>query len=786
MSAAEKFRAAMHGHGLGYAGPITADGKLYRFRAGKDKGRNSWYVLFGGSPAAGAFGCWKRGIKETWCERNGNLSQAEWQIVRRNWQQVDRERLKTERDRQSKARKIAARIFERSKPVTTTHPYLTAKQIEPFGELRESRNGELVLPLRDTHGELHSLQFIAPDKRFDGERNKTFLRGGRISGCFYTLADKAEGPLVISEGFATSASIHAATDYAIICAMNCGNLLDTAKAARELWPQREIIIASDNDVWTQGNPGLTKATVAAKAIRAKLAVPNFKDVTSKPTDFNDLATAESLETVKAQITAAVIPTESDAETFARLAALSPAEYDRVRKNEAAALRIQLTTLDSEVEKLREKTGGDLQGCAVNLPDVEPWPDTVNGAEVLSAVSSRVSQYIALPPGAADILALWGAHTHCFDCFDVTPRLNFTSPEKGCGKTVARDVIALLVPRSIATENVTCAVLFRLIEKHRPVILADEYDAWLRDNEDLRGLLNSGHRRGGQVYRCEGDGNEVRAFGVFSPVVLCGIGALPGTLHDRSIVIRLTRAKPGEVAARFDSRKTEIEKELCRKLARWTTDNRQQIKDCDPRLPDSAYNRLADNWRPLFAVAEVAGGDWPRRAAEAFAKLTSSDDLEAHGIGTRLLADIQTVFADSRSDKMFSNKLAAKLREMEGHPWAEYGKQRNPITANQLAKALKRFGVTPLPIRIGGETGKGYRKPDFSDVFERYLPDARLSKRHNVTTWVNTGDSTDSKTSHPQAMLPFENAIPDGKNGACDGVTFPKPENAEMAEEADLL
>ena len=147
--------------------------------------------------------------------------------------------------------------------------------------MREYR-GALVLPLRDVNGELHSLQFIGADGA------KRFLRGGRIAGCFFTLADKPESPLVICEGYATGASIHEATGYAVVCAMNCGNLLAVSKALREKYPAREIIICADNDQFTDGNPGVTKATEAAKTIHAKLAAPQFADASTKPTDFNDM------------------------------------------------------------------------------------------------------------------------------------------------------------------------------------------------------------------------------------------------------------------------------------------------------------------------------------------------------------------------------------------------------------------------------------------------------------------------------------------------------------------
>jgi len=126
----------------------------------------------------------------------------------------------------------------------------------------------------------------------------------------------------------------------------------------------------------------------------------------------------------------------------------------------------------------------------------------------------------------------GCHTHCFDVFQCTPRLNIGAPDKGCGKTTARDVVGLVVPRALPTENLSVAVLFRVIQKYKPVVLADECDSWLKDSEELRGLLNAGHRRGGQALRCEGENNDVRAFNVFSPAVLCGIGSLPGTLHGQ--------------------------------------------------------------------------------------------------------------------------------------------------------------------------------------------------------------------------------------------------------------
>ena len=293
----EKFREAMRRGGLEFAGEISADGKLHRFKAGDDREKNSWSVLHPGSIFAGAFGCWKRGIKETWHDNDRQLSQQERREVRRRWREAEREREREETERRAKAAKVADWIFGRAKPVMAAgpaHDYLTAKGVKIFGDVRVYR-GALVLPLRDLAGTLHSLQFISPA----GE--KRYLSGGKIAGCFFTLADKPESRLVLCEGYATGASVHEAADAATVCVMNCGNLLAVAKALRQKFPLREIIIAGDNDAWTDGNPGATKAAEAATAIGARLALPQFSDTRDKPTDFNDLFKLEGADTVKTQI-----------------------------------------------------------------------------------------------------------------------------------------------------------------------------------------------------------------------------------------------------------------------------------------------------------------------------------------------------------------------------------------------------------------------------------------------------------------------------------------------------
>src|SRR5437667_1257033 len=254
-------------------------------------------------------------------------------------------------------------------------------------------------------------------------------------------------------------------------------------------------------------------------------------------------------------------------------------------------------------------------------------DAVNGAEVLNQVSARFTFYLVLPPGAADAIALWSAHAHACGAFVHTPRLSLSSPEPGCGKTTTLDLLATMTPRPLRTENLTAPVLFRLVDQHQLTLLLDEVDTYLHQADELRGLLNAGHKRGACAYRCEGAGNAIRAFKAFAPAVLAGIGVLPPTLHDRSILVPLVPAVPGQLSARFDEHHTDLEKTLARKLARWARDNFNALAACDPPLPPSAFNRLADNWPPLFAVAQIVRRQRPQRAPPPFPKLTGT--LSSH-------------------------------------------------------------------------------------------------------------------------------------------------------------
>src|SRR5947209_3979201 len=151
------------------------------------------------------------------------------------------------------------------------------------------------------------------------------------------------------------------------------------------------------------------------------------------------------------------------------------------------------------------------------------------------------------------MALWTDQAHACPAFIHTPRLNLSSPEPGCGKTTTLDLMATMAPRPLRTENLTAPVLFRLVDQHQPTLLLDEVDSYLTQTDELRGLLNAGHKRGACAYRCEGQSNAVRAFKAFAPAVLPASAPCPapsGTapLSSCSFAPRPMSCKPDSTAS----------------------------------------------------------------------------------------------------------------------------------------------------------------------------------------------------------------------------------------------
>ena len=188
---------------------------------------------------------------------------------------------------------------------------------------------------------------------------------------------------------------------------------------------------------------------------------------------------------------------------------------------------------------------------MEFPEPEPWPERVDGAALLTEMAGLFKRHIILPEGAEIILPLWTLHTWCIDDVSISPILAITSPEKRCGKTSLLSLLAKLVKRPLPTSNITSAALFRSVDLWSPTLLVDEADTFLRDSDELRGIINSGHTRGGAfVVRTTGDDHEPRCFSTWGAKVVALIGLLPGTLLDRSITVAMKRKNKNEKAARL--------------------------------------------------------------------------------------------------------------------------------------------------------------------------------------------------------------------------------------------
>jgi hypothetical protein len=315
-----------------------------------------------------------------------------------------------------------------------------------------------------------------------------------------------------------------------------------------------------------------------------------------------------------------------------------------------------------------------------------------------------------------------------DVWDSTPRLDFLSPEPASGKTRALEVTELLVPNPVEAINVTPAYLFRRVgeEGKRATVLFDEVDTVFgpkaKEHEEVRGLLNAGHRRGAVAGRCVTRGKTIETvdYPAYCAVALAGLGDLPDTILTRSVVARMRRRGPNERVEPFRRRVEEKAGHALRdRLAAWAEAVASRIGNPWPELPDQIEDRDADVWEPLIAVADVAGGDWSNRARVAAVALVADAKAETPSIGIRLLSDVRTAFADR--DAMSSEALVAALVAMPEAPWAELVAGK-PLNQRGLAQRLGRYGVKSKNVRVDAETvAKGYTREDLVDAWTRYLP-----------------------------------------------------------------
>jgi len=413
---------------------------------------------------------------------------------------------------------------------------------------------------------------------------------------------------------------------------------------------------------------------------------------------------------------------------------------------------------------------------------------VDGAAVLTGIADFIRRHVSLPDEVADTVALWIVVTWIHAELEISPFLNITSATKRCGKSLLLEALGEFVHRRLPVGGrVTPAALFRVIEAHAPTLLLDEADTYFRDDPELRGVVNGSQRRSSAyILRSVGEDHEPRQFVTWCPKAIAGIGALPDTVLDRSIVLRLERRS---ALARWRDRDRGAVETLHRQLARWIGDNEASIVAGLPTVefPSGLHDRARDAWEALLAIGNVAGGAWAGRGGRAWRAcehVAASAAGEETGAREMLLADLRDIFeAGGWPAALASRAILDRLIAMEGRPWGEWSRGK-PLSAHGLSKLLKLFGIAPRNIRIDGAVVKGYERAAFEDTWSAYFPESPGSQSATSLQPHETSGFRDSQSATHASDVADSDSSKSLENKRCSDVAvLQTPSRGNGAESA---
>ncbi len=379
------------------------------------------------------------------------------------------------------------------------------------------------------------------------------------------------------------------------------------------------------------------------------------------------------------------------------------------------VRPQLAHEPTPAERAARAATPAVGGADATLHQAYAWPED----SPLAAVLAFLRQFLVLQSEHHFIaLTLWIAHTYCIKDLEVTPRLAITSPQPACGKTLVLDLVGLLAQNSLAVVTPSLASIFRSISTAEDgvTLLLDEADALFgsrgaSDSEQIRGVLNSGYKRGYRVSRA-GHKNKnytPETFEVFAPVAIAALRDLPETLLSRSIHLPMRRRRPTDRVAPYRPRQAkEQAASVVQGLKHWARQLPRPLPE--PQLPDELVGRDAEIWEPLLALAECAGPDWAS-AARAAAVAGVAGSAEVEGTDVQLLRLIKDCFTDV--EWLWTEDLIEYINE-------EDVLNDENLSARRLASLLRPFGVRPQQRRHGNKVRRGYAATDFEDAWSRYL------------------------------------------------------------------
>jgi Protein of unknown function (DUF3631) len=368
---------------------------------------------------------------------------------------------------------------------------------------------------------------------------------------------------------------------------------------------------------------------------------------------------------------------------------------REREKEfATILKLPSAEHESRLAALAKQSGEDLDFLRVEFSvlvdieeksgadPVEPWPDPVNTPTLLAEVMEQLTRYVVLHDDAAAVaMVLWifFAWVHAEIAVHSTILL-IKSAEADSGKTTLCGVLKFLTPRAHTSAELTGPALYRFVDHVTPTLYIDDADNLFKRKPDLTHIVNVSWTRGVLIYRTAEHG-RMQAFSPFCAKAISGIHPdLPKATQSRCIDIQLLPKLPHEKADAFQHADDDVFVTLRRKPARWRDDNIATLKDAHP--VSELNNRLRMNWHILLAVADIAGGKWPKRARAAAAKLSRERNEPSQG--KRLLAAIRDL--STKIGPVLTSRQMVKLLRGDGDgdgEWANF-RDRGPISSWQVS------------------------------------------------------------------------------------------------------
>ena len=398
--------------------------------------------------------------------------------------------------------------------------------------------------------------------------------------------------------------------------------------------------------------------------------------------------------------------------FKVLDALPEAEQEK-RLDELAR------SLDEDPATVREEFATSSSPPVESKP--EPWPETVDSAKLLAELAKQLRRYVVIREEGMSATVLFTAMCWIHNAVAThSPILGVTSSDPDSGKSTLLSILELLVPKPFRGAELTGAAAFRTIDREHPTMIVDEADHLFQRKKDLVDIINASWTRGTPIPRTLPGQGGIHRFDVFCPKIIGMVGMkVPSTTATRFITIKMVPRLPGETIEDFAFADNPEFVELRRKLARWAADNAVVLGDAKPEQPPGFHNRLAANWRLLFAIADLAGGAWAKRARQAAIKLSQQHAEPSQG--RRLLAALQEIYMNRA--EIPSAEIVQLLAADPDAEWCEY-RGRTPITQRQLAVLLKEYEIYPVvlhPTKRLDVSRHGYRRAQFKDAFARFLP-----------------------------------------------------------------